>query len=208
MAEAAREKRGAGAVCAAVEGQAPAAGAVRSPTGLYRTAVYRRVPRDVRLRLDAALLDRPEGTAALQAIAEKFELQKRYGLTLPALRTYARRLEAFCRPALASAILAAMLGGLPAAFRRSLQHGSEVLLLSRLAATLNRADDDALTVADLVKLGSMLAALAGRRSTRAGAGRRGGTKAGVPDASQLARTVRELYGLNLPVAPPPGNGTP
>jgi len=207
MAEAAKGRRGPEAACPGVEVQGPAAAGVRSPAGLCRTAVYRRVPREVRMRLDAALLERAEGTAALQAIADRFELRNRYGLSLPALRTYARRLEALCRPVLASAILAAMLGGLPAAFRRSLQHGSEVLLLCRLAATLNRKDDDALTVADLVRLGSMLASLAGRKSTRPCA-RRGTGKAGTPDGSQLARTVRELYGLNLTDAPPAAGGAP
>ncbi len=207
MAEAAKGRHGSGTACPGGEARDPAVTDVRSPAGLCRTAVYRRVPREVRMRLDAALLDRAEGTAALQAIADRFELRNRYGLSLPALRTYARRLEAFCRPVLASAILAAMLGGLPAAFRRSLQHGSEVLLLSRLAATLNRTDDDALTVADLVRLGSMLATLTGRKSRRPCA-RRGAGKAGPPDASQLARTVRELYGLNLTDAPPAADGPP
>jgi len=174
------------------------------PSWFTRSAVYRKVPASVRCRLDAAILLRPPGCETLEAINSKYKLSVRYGVSLRALGRYARNLERLVRPAVASQVMAGVLGCLPAHFRRRLFDGSLVLLLSRVNQVLNDEEGPRLSVSELAKLADVLKDLAHCRSDPAGRPSRRGAKggraarAGEADPSKLAEAVRALYGLSWP----------
>lgn len=177
------------------------------PSWLTRSPVYRKVPVAVRGRLDAAILLRPADCPTLEAIAQKFDLEGRYGISPDSLANYARKLEQFVRPAMTSQVMAGVLGCLPASYRRQLVAGGQVMLLSKVVQAL--ADDEreaALSVADLAKLAAVLAAVSvsgplkppPAGSTRAGhKGRRNVLAGGaaIEDPTQLAEAVKMVYGL-------------
>jgi hypothetical protein len=187
---------------------------VQVPAWLARSSVYKRVPAGVRWRLDQVILTRPEDCATLEAIAERFDLQSRFGVSDQTLRSYASRLEAYARPVVASQLMAAVLGCLPEGYRRQLMAGNQVLLLSRVANALTAEESVALTVPDLARLTSALSALAGRM-TPASRGRPESTRkastaeqaapaVGPAEApAQLAEAVRMIYGLSWPIQDTP-----
>jgi len=189
----------------------PAGRAPSVPSCLTRLFVFRKVPADVRCRLDEVILLRPSDCPTLEAIEKKFDLQKRYGVSPAALRVYARRLEQLVRPAVASQVSAAVLGALPPDFQQSVVTGSRVLLLSRIVRSLTDDQVETIPVADLARFASMLAAM--RRQTHGS--QRAGTKKTskhdavgertqpdeTPDPSdpkKLMQTIRALYGLARP----------
>ena len=55
-------------------------------TQLMRSVVYRRLPEDVRRRVDEAILLRPPERPTPEAIAEQFKLADRYQVSLHALK--------------------------------------------------------------------------------------------------------------------------
>lgn len=179
------------------------------PAWLARSGVYRRMPVTVRGRLDAAILLRPKDCPTLEAIAEKFKLAERYGISRAALRTYAGKLEQLVRPMAASQVLAGVLGCLPASYRRKLAAGSEVMLLSRLVKTLHDEQSSTLAVADLAKLAVLLKTMRPphRKNTTPKRRRNGLPRdsanpppnSEVFDSEQMAEAVRTLYGLSWPI---------
>ncbi len=199
-----RKKSGTG-VNKTVERPEPESGI---PAWLARSGVYRRIPVTVRGRLDAAILLRPKDCPTLEAIADKFKLAERYGISRAALRTYAGKLEQLVRPMAASQVLAGVLGCLPASYRRKLAAGSEVMLLSRLVKTLNDEKTSTLAVADLAKLAVLLKTVRYpyRKSTtpkrRHNRSPRDSVNpspdSAVGDSEQMAEAVRTLYGLSWP----------
>ena len=179
------------------------------PEWLTRSVIYKRVPIKVRRRLDAALLKGSVDNAALQAIAADLKLST-YGVSVGILKKYAVRLEQWVRPSLTAQLLAGVLGCLPEDYRRQLVAGSQVLLLSRVIQALSSDGKDALPAADLAKLASILSAL-GISTSKAAAKlmSKGTAKDSKKDPSEpplvldkavMAKTVRELYGLNWPPA--------
>lgn len=184
----------------------PAALLPRGSVRLERTRVYRRLPVAVRARLNEAILLRPKGLGSLEAIASHLELAH-YGISLAALRTYARQLEELVRPAANAQLMGSLLGCLPESFRRQLIAGSEVLLLSRVLRALNAEGEHALTVAELARLASIVTALAGKTArSRPTPHRSKKNKDGGPEdrdgnpssETGLAAAVRTLYGLSWP----------
>lgn len=181
-----------------------------APQWLLRSTVYQRLPARERARLHRAIILRPAGLQTLAAIAEKFELAEKYGISATALRSYAERLEQLVRPAVTSQVVAGVLGCLPEAYRRQMVAGSQVMLISRVLQTME-SPDATLSVAELAKLASILAALGRqgerpRKPARRGTTGRNGTEAdeSANDAAQtaeptrLAEAVRTLYGLSWP----------
>ncbi len=145
----------------------------RASTWLTRSAVYQRVPLEIRNKLDEAILLRPAGCQSVASIAARFQLKERYGVSTRVLAAYAGRLERFIRPAMTSQVMAGVLGCLPERYRRQLVEGSQVLLVSRVIQALS--DDEsaaALSVAELAKLAYVLASFVGRARAqpRGGAG--------------------------------------
>lgn len=177
----------------------------RVSLGLARLAVYKRVPPLVRARLDEAILLRPKGSETLEAIAERFALRERYGLGAKALETYACRIEQLVRLVVTSHLIASLFGCLPEPYRQRLAAGTQVLLLSRVVQALNARGSEALPVADLAKLASIVASVAGRTAGPGVKSKAGKKKDGhaAADANQvtptkLAESVRALYGLDWP----------
>ena len=181
------------------------------PDWLTRSSVYKKVPISVRGRLDEAILLRPADCATLDQIADKFELAERFGISGSALRSYARKLEQFVRPAVASQLMAGVLGCLPEAYRQRLIAGGQVLLLSRVVQALLAEGGAELSVADLAKLASVLSAMGNRsrlpalKAKAAPTTRTSQTGEGEPDPepaagnpTKLAEAVRMLYGLPWP----------
>jgi len=187
------------------------------PPGLARSAVYRKVPLGVRCRLDRLILLRPKGCATDEAIAKRLMLTERYGVSVTALKRYARQLEELVRPMVSSQLIAAIMGCLPPEFRRSVTDGSQVLLLGKVVQALNGLDDNGdkmpnrtLSVADLAKLATVLRAIRPPKARLDGGGEM--PNAGELDERQgdnpntlrgdsgvLAATVRTAYGLSWPL---------
>ncbi len=176
---------------------------------LGRTQVYKSLPGHIRGRVDEAILLRPEECSSLEAIDKRFGLEENYGITMKALRGYARKLEQLARPAAASHLLTRVLGCLPEKDRQRMLAGSEVLLLSRVIQALSDGKAEALGVADLAKLASVLSSFAksGDKSSasaenncrRPDASKSNENDTAIPPSSEkLAETVRFLYGLNWP----------
>lgn len=215
------------AACGAAETQTATAGrggspeSIPVPASLMRSSVYRKLPVGVRAQVDEAILARPAASPTLEAIAERFKLHERFGISSTSLRSYAGKLERYVRPAVGAQIMAGVLGCLPPGYRRRLLAGSQVLLLSRVVQALLNSESAEMSVADLAKLASVLSSMArqGASTPRRAAGgrdsdqaaRRGGRRsstgkhsadeAGPIDAgdpAKLAQTVRMLYGLPWP----------
>lgn len=173
-----------------------------SATAMGRSIVVRRLPASVRARLDEAILLRPKELPTLEAIAAHFELSK-YRISPAALRAYARRLESLARPAATGQLVSLVLGCLPRAYRRRVQDGTEVLLLSRIAQALMAEQPEALSVAELTRLAPVLAAMSRAHAL----GKRGAAKGGrnwlansgrqYVDPTRLRSLVRGVYGLDL-----------
>ncbi|MEP0841374.1 MAG: hypothetical protein HRF43_01530 [Phycisphaerae bacterium] len=173
---------------------------------LSGSAICRKLPLPVRMRLDSALLRRPAGLKTLEEIARRFDLAG-HGISITTLRSYARRLEALARPAAAGQVLASILGCLPPGYERRIRMGTQVLLLSRVVQAL-AGGESALSVAELVRLGSLLAALARpagasaapppKKSSCPQAHRR---KADALPPERIRELIRDVYGLNLRVDP-------
>ena len=179
-------------------------------TALTRSAIHRRLPAAVCARLDEAILLRPKDLPTLEAIAAHFDLP-RYRISLPALRAYARRLEDLARPAAAGQLVAVVLGCLPPSYRRRMRDGTETLLLSRVAEVLSLGNSQPLSVAELARLGPVLATMGRQTQTRKSAGAkrtdspRPNQGSEIAQNSRLKGVVRDVFGLNLkdPSATPP-----
>ncbi len=183
------------------------------PAWLTRTQVYRRLPLSVRGDLDEAILHRPAGCSTLEAVYEKFDLAKRYGVSLASLKTYAARLDRLVRPAAASQVVAAVLGCLPADHRDRLVAGTQVMLLSKVVHALTREEQEEeaapLSIADLGRLAGVLRSVTAANRANTGArsdGKRRASKSGCEpdlppgtDQDTLAEAVRMLYGLPWPL---------
>lgn len=181
---------------------------------LVRSAVYRRVPPDLRARLDRAILMPAESEDSIEQVARELKLTDQYGVSPAALRSYVRKVEQLMRPTVTSQIMAAVLSCLPEDYRRRLMDGSQVLLVSRLLATLT-ADNTGLTVAEMAKLASVLHMVSGTRAAVRGAARSAKpgdappeTKASDPDPSRLSESVRRVYGLPWPAETERAGGSP
>lgn len=178
-------------------------GARLTPTDLAGSALCRRVPAEVRSQIDSAILLRPPELATLELIAARFQLKEQYGVTPAALRAYARRIEELARPVATARLMAGVYGCLPAAQRRKLLAGSQVLLLSRVIQVLSTEGDTALSVAELARLGSIVSGMAGRKATRnpkpaKDSKNRTRGRAEIPaDGGDIAALVRQVYGLNI-----------
>lgn len=181
---------------------------------LARTSLYRRVPTSIRRQVDRALLLRPEACATLDAVAARFKLGERFGVTREALRTYARRLEGLVEPVIAGNLVAAILGCLPESYRRRLADGGRILLLSRVVQALTQGQAK-LAPADLAKLAGLVAAVDGKTTIRpekskaykpgkALAQRSRRQQPTLADARNLAEAVHMIYGLDWPA----GSGSP
>lgn len=181
-----------------------------APLSLLRSAIYRRLPVAVRMKLDRAILLRPEGCRTLDDIAERFELTSRHGISRASLRTYARKVESLVRPEITAQVVAGVLGCLPRRYREQVANGSQVMLLSRVVGALEHKET-ALSVAELAKLASVLASVArrtrrskvpsrdARRPAVSGPPLAGAANPQAPlDPSSMARAVRLLYGLSWP----------
>lgn len=191
------------------------------PEVLRRSAVCRKVPLTVRGPLDQAILLRPADCPTLEAIAARFELQARYGVSLAALRSYARKLEQLVRPAAASELLAGVVGCLPEDYRHRLVAGSQVLLLSRVIQALAGETGSQLTVAELARLAAILGGMAGERHAPSDSRSRrrqprppsspssptasDDTPPATGNPHRLAEAVRTLYGLPWPITGEPAN---
>ena len=186
------------------------------PPGLTRTVVYRKVPIRVRCRLDRLILSRPKGCATEEAITQRLKLTQRYGVSVVALKRYARQLEKVARPLVASQLTAAIVGCLLAEFRRSVADGSQALLLGKVVQTLNDRvaevsgkPKETLSIADLAKLATVLKAIRppGARRKDKGTAVKGELKgrpnAGAADPDEglniLTGTLRALFGLQWPL---------
>jgi len=176
------------------------------PASLARSPVFLRMPAAERARLDREILLPGRQRRSLEALTREFDLPGKYGISAAVLRTYARKLEQVARPVVTSQILAGVLGCLPAAYRRKVVQGSEVILLSKVLNALGK-EKNQLSVAELAKLASVLGTLARRpsgsaaRSARAGRRNEGSSLAGdiAPvDPVKLAESVRMVYGLSWP----------
>lgn len=179
---------------------------ISAPTkALARSAVCRRLPMNLRTRVDEAILLRPKELPTLEAIAAHFDLAQ-YRISLPALRAYARRLEELARPAAASQLIAGVLGCLPVGYRRRTLAGAQVLLLSRVVQALSCETNPPLSVAELARLGSVLALMARPHQASRSAGakrthfRPPPAAQGEMQLSRIQDVVRRVYGLSLPVA--------
>lgn len=161
---------------------------------LARSTVYQRVPAAVRARLDRAILLPAEKGGSVQEVCRELQLEQEYGISPTALRGYVRRLEALARPIVGAQVLAAVLGCLPAAYRRKVVDGSQTLLVSRVVQAL-MCEKNGLSVGEMARLASIL----GPSSRGRGAARRvAGGKRGPGDESdpgRLPESVRLLYGL-------------
>jgi hypothetical protein len=202
------------------EARPPAEAASESaPEILARSAVYRRLPERVRSRLDRAILTRPKDLPTLEAMAERFELQERFQVSLHALRGYAWRLERLARPAATSRIMAGVLGCLPRKYREQLLAGGEVLLVSRVLQALHGDTDGAennkpgeaiIPVSDLVKLGAILAKLGTRPGLRASPGARKkskGHRSTVEEAASASAALNQALKLSYGITWPPRDET-
>ncbi|MBP7935284.1 MAG: hypothetical protein KA354_11610 [Phycisphaerae bacterium] len=182
---------------------------------LARSAVHRKVPIRVRCRLDRLILSRPKGCATEEAMARRLKLTERYGVSAAALKRYARQLERCLRPVVASQLTAAMLGCLPAEYRRQITDGGQMLLLSKVMQALtdpqsadNEPPRETLSVADLARLAAVVRAV-GSPSTsgyRPGHDDSQNRVRGRRDAEQtagnpgeLSKAVQLLYGLSWPL---------
>jgi hypothetical protein len=170
---------------------------------LARTAVFRCLPGTTRAKVDNAILTRPQGLGTLEAIADRFELQERFGITLSALGTYARRLERVIRPMATGEVITGILGCLPVSYRRRLLAGNEVLLLSRVSQSLSgESRMPVLPVSDLARLAVVLKSLANRlgRGKAGRNGRRGGKHEAnaAMEPSSLGAAISKVYGLDWP----------
>lgn len=170
-----------------------------------RSAIVRKVPARVRYRLDEAILRRPKGCETLEAIAARFSLQSRYGVSLDVLKRYARKLEAMVRPIVAAHVMAGVLGCLPARYRKRIHDGSEVMLLSRVIAALGDENNKELPVSELAKLATVLKAVGGRAAGKRRTSSRKQKKdvslvgaVGSVEPSKLTEAVRMVYGIDLP----------
>ncbi|UCD30589.1 MAG: hypothetical protein JSV03_09020 [Planctomycetota bacterium] len=177
------------------------------PTCLARSNVYKRVPSRVRSQLDEAIVLRPDGCASLEAIADKFQLGRRYKVSLSSLRSYARKLEEFVRPAMTSQLMAEILGCLPDSYRQQVVAGGQVMLLSKVLQALSIDRGSALTVAELARLASVLSGVSsrGNMGRTAASGYHDGEKGEQTDTdtdstspNKMAEAVRMLYGLPWP----------
>ncbi|HOW69266.1 MAG TPA: hypothetical protein PKY77_01595 [Phycisphaerae bacterium] len=148
-------------------------------------------------------------------MTRRLRLTERYGISAAALKRYARQLERCLRPVVAAQLTAAMLGCLPAEYRRQITDGGQMLLLSKVVQALTgpqSADKEppreTLSVADLARLAAVVRA-AGSPSTSGhrpghddgksrGRGRRDAEQAS-RNPGALSRAVRLLYGLSWPL---------
>ena len=193
----------------------PATDTPTPATALSRSVIHRRLPLALRARLDEAILLRPKALPTLEAIAAHFDLA-RYRISPQALRAYSRRLEDLARPAATGQLLAVVLGCLPPSYRRRVHDGTEVLLLSRMAQALSGDGTQALSVAELARLGPVVVAMARAHRPRESASakqsqfRRLGSTRKTIQASAVKTLVRGVYDvqLNLSNSPPPNTPEP
>jgi len=122
---------------------------------LQRCAVVQKVPAKVRKQIDAALSREAGGRVSIKGLWEELRLRERYGVSLSALRRYARQLAAVRSQSASGQVVRTLswLMGMPIRQRRRLQEAGQLLLLGRLAEALQRSD---LEPEQLVKLADAL----------------------------------------------------
>lgn len=179
------------------------------PASLTRTSVYRRIPTLLRSELDQALLLRPKGYATLNAVADKFQLVSKFGITPRALRTYARKLEELLRPLFAGQLLASLMGCLPEAYRRQVNDGGDVLLISRIVQALTETETR-LAVPELARAACVFGSNTGSKNvSHSPKESYGETSSREPvqiegssamkDSNRLVHVTRMVYGLDWSV---------
>lgn len=171
----------------------------RLVTALADSPVCRRLPVDVRLRLEHALFDRGRTGKTLEQISDELSLTK-YLICPGDVTDYARTFDELVRPAVSAQVLAGVLGCLPASYRKRLVRGSEVLLLSKLTQALSADSEETISVSELMKLASILRAAAGKRAVhreRQRGKRRAASMESFSD-DHVSAAVGRLYGLSWP----------
>jgi hypothetical protein len=171
--------------------------------------VLRKIPLRVRTRLDAALIHRSTTGETMSEIGGRLKLDK-FGVTSAELERYAEMLEELIRPIACSQFVAGVLGCLPAAYRRRLMTGNQILLMSKVAKILSQSNKEEFAAGELVKLANVLRAAAQPRvSTRQSRSAKAAGKQDPKDATiaavdflsdeRVIRDVRSLYGLTWPL---------
>lgn len=170
----------------------------RLVTALAESPVCRRLPVDVRLRLEHALFDRGRTGKTLEQISDELSLTK-YQIRSGDVTDYAATFDELVRPAVSAQVIAGVLGCLPASYRKQLARGSEVLLLSKLTQVLSADSEQTISVSELMKLASILRASRGKRAVTRGRGgkRREASTESFSD-DHVSAAVNRLYGLSWP----------
>jgi hypothetical protein len=123
---------------------------------LAQTTVYRKLPIDVRTALDTAILTRPDGGATLTEAHRKLRLGEAYRLTLTDVERYAKALEVFSLPLMASVAVSSLLKALPRHLARGLNQANRLVIWSRLVQHLTDAKSKPLKATEYAKLAEML----------------------------------------------------
>jgi hypothetical protein len=178
------------------------------PALLTRTSVYKRLPDSLRNQLDQALLERPKDCATLNAVARKFQLAQRFGITTRALRAYAAKLDQLAEPVYAGRLVNSLLECLPDARPAELTDGGDVMLISRVVQALTQKDKK-LAAPDLARAALLFGSNAAKQRLTS-CKKEGYTDQGKPNRSpaeaspaqsrpdNLAESVRMVYGLGWP----------
>jgi len=166
--------------------------------------VYQVLPIETRAALDAALLTRPADCPTIAAAHEKLRLGELHGISPADVARYAKVLEEFARPLMASLAVSSLLNALPRRMLSGLTRGNRLLVWSRLVQHLTDEEAPPLKAGDYAKLAALLEparrtprrpGLAGRAKPALPHCRRGGD--GELAAESLATLAREVYGTNL-----------
>lgn len=191
-----RRKRASAGATGAHKGDGACAGKPACEA-LLKSPVVIRLPRDLRSRLDRAVIERAVTGASLESIARDLDLS-RHGVSLAAVRRYAAVLEEVLRPVASAQVIAGVLKCLPSRARRDILAGNQLLLLSKVACALSEASASDLPAGELVKLAGVLRSAAqGRSRTRRGKAAKGGGE-DLLDPTQMGPALRMLYGLSWP----------
>lgn len=191
---------------------------------MQATDVYRRLPHEVRAKLDSIILTRPEACPTVQDAFRSLNLDGRFGLRLDEVKQYADALEAFARPFASGIAVAALLDALPKSVVRQLSRANRLLVWSRLVQQMTDPEARPFSASEFTKLAELLGR--GKRSSnRAGTAERRAQRSRPPGRQRrsptdddygdevwspemLAPLVRELYGVNLATDIRPGAAAP
>ena len=164
----------------------PNAGQTRtSKVGL----MYRKVPQAVRLQVDQAIVDRPEGYKTLAEIHQAFHLKQDYGVGIVALRNYARRVENIKRKESIGRITAELSPKPETADPATLLKRGHLLLVQRIIQTL---EDGELSTSELAR---MAQAYTSQRKLSLETEKDAHASSQAPD--RIAELVREIYGVHM-----------